>query len=250
MTHLIMGRANTNNHMARLDTLASMLKSDDFLTVSDLANELGVSRRTLHRDISILRERGMPIDADKGRGGGIKLHRNWGVGRLNLTDQEAIDLLMSLAIAEKMESPLFMANLKSIRHKLMASFSSNQKYKIDNLRDRIRIGGSASPFVLSSYELVSHREAKQLNRAFLFRQSLEIKYRNVDNQLTKRQIEPHYLYLNYPVWYILAWDNLRSDFRTFRCDRIEHAKISEENFKLQPFAQFMHMVEGDTPVIP
>lgn len=54
---LKMQRANTNNHMARLDTLASMLKSEDFLTVRELSEALSVSPRTLYRDINILRER-------------------------------------------------------------------------------------------------------------------------------------------------------------------------------------------------
>ena len=243
-----MTKSNTQEHMSRLDQLSSMLKSGDYLTVGELAADLDVSRRTLHRDINILRDRGLPIDADKGRGGGIRLHRNWGIGRLSLSDQEAIDLLMSLAIASQMQSPLFMASLKSVRHKLMASFSSHQKYEIDTLKERIRIGGSASPFMLSSYETVLEGSIKPLNRAFLFKQQLEIKYRRADKQLTTRIIEPHHLYLNYPMWYILAWDELRQDYRTFRCDRMEQASVCDTNFKLRPFTEFQHMVDGDIHV--
>ena len=87
-----MQRANINSHLERLDVLASLLKSDDFLTVRELAKALEVSPRTLYRDINILRDRGLPIDADKGKGGGVRLHRSWGVGKINLTNNEIVDL--------------------------------------------------------------------------------------------------------------------------------------------------------------
>lgn len=236
--------------MARLDTLAGMLKSDDFLTASDLAKELGISNRTLYRDLNILRERGLPIDADKGRGGGVRLHRSWGLGKLKLTDQETVDLLISLAVSEKMNSPLFMDSLQSIRYKLMALLSPNQKYKIDNLRGRILIGSSASPLVLSSYERSPSMEASELSSAFLYQKQLTITYGDENKTITKRRIEPHYLYLNYPVWYILAWDCMRVDFRTFRCDRIMKSHVIEQQFKVRPFEDFSHMIETDNPVIP
>ena len=65
----------------------------------------------------------MQIDADRGRGGGVRLDRNWGVGRINLAYSEAVDLLISLAVAEQMNSPMFLANLDSVRRQLVASSS-------------------------------------------------------------------------------------------------------------------------------
>jgi predicted DNA-binding transcriptional regulator YafY len=245
-----MNRADTNAHIERLELLTSMLKSDDFLTVKDLANYLGVSTRTVHRDINILRNQGLSIDADKGRGGGVKLHRNWGLGKLSLTDQETIDILISLAISEKMDSAIFMSSLEPIRYKLMASLSPSQKFKIGSLRERILIGSSASPTVLTSFELSVKSEANQLNAAFMEQKQLSISY--IDNKeiTTVRIIEPHYLYLNYPVWYVLAWDLLRSDFRTFRCDRILKSLTVETLFEVLPFEEFSHLIATDIPLLP
>ena len=243
-----MKRTNTNNHMARLDLLASMLKSEDLLIVNDLAKELGVSTRTLYRDINLLRERGLPIDADRGRGGGVRLHRSWGLGKLNVTDQETVDLLISLAVSEKMNSPLFMNSLASIRFKLMALLSSDQKLKIKALRRRIRIGSSASPLVLSSYEIAAYKYQSELRTAFLLQKQLLISYIDENKIRSERLIEPHYLYLNYPVWYVLSWDHLRDDFRTFRCDRIINSHITEREFKVRPFENFTHMIKTDCPI--
>jgi predicted DNA-binding transcriptional regulator YafY len=245
-----MNRANTNSHIERLDLLTSMLKSDDFLTVKDLAGYLGISTRTVHRDINILRDQGLSIDADKGRGGGVRLHRNWGLGKLSFTDQETIDLLISLAISEKMDSALFMSNLKPIRYKLIASLSPSQKLKIESLRERILIGSSASPTVLSSFELSVKHESNQLNAAFLGQKQLSISYIDDKKITTTRIIEPHYLYLNYPVWYVLAWDLLRSGFRTFRCDRILKSHTVEMLFEVRPFEEFSHLIATDIPLIP
>ncbi|BBN83216.1 hypothetical protein PA25_32010 [Pseudoalteromonas sp. A25] len=244
-----MKRANTNNHLARLDLLASMLKSDDFLTAKDLSQALKVSQRTLFRDLNILRERGLPIDADKGRGGGVRLHRSWGLGKINLTDSETIDLLISIAICEKMNSPLFMKSLNSIRYKLLALLSPEQKEKIRSLRNRVLIGSSASPQVHSSYEQSEFPDCGEVNAAFVYQNLLSISYSDERRNESKRIIEPHYLYFNYPVWYIFAWDHLRDDYRTFRIDRIQQSQVLEEQFILKSYEEFSHLIATDTPTM-
>lgn len=236
-----MTRANATKHLDRLEQLTAILKSEEALTSKIIAAELNISERTLFRDIGILRERGLPIEADKGRGGGIKLHRNWGVGRLSLESQEIIDLLISLAIAESMGPTLFMGNINTVRHKLMASFSPKQKEKIRQLRQRIHIGEQASPDVLQSFTTKKHQTQatiETLHRAFLFNKRIAIVYQDFHDQETQRDIEAHYLYLGFPVWYLLAWDHLRKDVRIFRYDRIKKADILPQEFTVRPLKDF------------
>lgn len=236
-----MTRANATKHLDRLEQLTAILKSEEALTSKIIAAELNISERTLFRDIGILRERGLPIEADKGRGGGIKLHRNWGVGRLSLESQEIIDLLISLAIAESMGPTLFMGNINTVRHKLMASFSPKQKEKIRQLRQRIHIGEQASPDVLQSFTTKKHQTQatiETLHRAFLFNKRIAIVYQDFHDQETQRDIEAHYLYLGFPVWYLLAWDHLRKDVRIFRYDRIKKVDILPQEFTVRPLKDF------------
>lgn len=236
-----MSRANATKQLDRLEQLTAILKSEEALTSKIIAAELNISERTLFRDIGILRERGLPIEADKGRGGGIKLHRNWGVGRLSLESQEIIDLLISLAIAESMGPTLFMGNINTVRHKLMASFSPKQKEKIHQLRQRIHIGEQASPDVLQSFTTKKHQTQatiETLHRAFLFNKRIAIVYQDFHDQETQRDIEAHYLYLGFPVWYLLAWDHLRNDVRIFRYDRIKKADILSQEFTVRPLNDF------------
>jgi predicted DNA-binding transcriptional regulator YafY len=239
-----MKRASTQDRLQRLELLTARVKSENPTTIGDVAKEFGVSIRTINRDIQILRNQGLPIDADRGRGGGVRLHHSWGIGRINLNYAEAVDLLVSLAVAEQMNSPLFMAQLTNIRHKLMASFSPSMSHKVKGLKARIQIGESSSSTVLSTYTPAAAPIVGHLHQAFLMQQSSQITYWSMNDEKTKRVIQPHYLLLCSPVWYVLAWDELRNDVRTFRCDRIQKINVRDESFKLLPISRFKASLEG------
>ena len=245
-----MPRASTLDRLQRLEIITSRLKSDEPTTMGEIAAELGISARTLYRDIEVLRERGVPVEAERGRGGGVRIHRRWGLGRIQLEYREAIDLLISLAIAEQMGSPIFLANLAPVRTKLMASFSPGMKDKIRGVRSRVLIGQSASAAVLSRFSQGRKGVIGSLHEAFLEMRRLRVGYRDEEGIGTRRVIEPHYLMLNYPVWYVLAWDELRKDVRTFRCDRLLSAGILDDGFSLRPLSQFRQALEGVAVVLP
>jgi len=245
---VFMKRSSTLDRLQRLDIITARVKSGDAMTIGDIADELGVSIRTIHRDIHILRDQGLPIDADRGRGGGVRLDRNWGVGRVNFNYAEAVDLLISLAIAEQMESTLFMTSLKSVRHKLMASFSPAMNTKIKKLKARILIDKAASTAVLSTFASSNNKTITLLHQAFLMQHRIEVIYRAENTVKSKRIIQPHYLLLCFPVWYVLAWDELRSDIRTFRCDRMVSIKSLGDEFQLRPVEFFRVSLAGIDPI--
>lgn len=240
-----MDRSSTLDRLHRLEVLTAHLKSGEPLTVRGLAEELSVSVRTLSRDVELLRERGLPIEADRGRGGGLRLSQRWGVGRLALSYAEAIDLLVSLAVAEQMDSPMLMANLKAVRRKLIASFSPEMTSRINGIKTRIRVGKPVAAGLLASMATPNPQVVTHLHQAFLNLNALSIAYRAIDGRSTRRTIHPHYLLLCSPIWYVLAWDELRGDARTFRCDRMLNATPLEgQNFRLLPINYFEAALEG------
>lgn len=245
-----MTRAGTYDRLNRLDLLASRLKAEEPMTVGDLSREFGVSSRTMSRDIAILRERGLPIEADPGRGGGIRLHRTWGIGRLSLSYQEAVELLFSVAIAERLDSPWALVSLSSIRRKLAASFAPGMRERIDGLRRRIHVGLNMSARVLDSFKPPESACMEPMFQAFLEMRTLAITYRDVEGQRTVRSVEPHHLLLKNPVWYLYAWDTGKDAIRCFRCDRIESATIEQNRFSDRPFEGFAEAMKGTdaTPV--
>jgi len=244
-----MARSTALNRLRRMELIAAELKQDIHWTIADLAARFEVSPRTIARDLVLMREQGMQIDADRGRGGGVRLESNWGVGRINLSYAEAVDLLISLAVTEQMQSPMFLANLGSIRRQLIASFSPEKRSRVERLKSRILIGVTASTHVQASAHMAPKRVVQALHQTFLDLERLDIRYQREDSAVSDRQIEPHYLLLKYPVWYVLAFDRLRGETRTFRCDRILSATRSGEAFRLRPKQDFATIMDRLDTVI-
>lgn len=244
-----MARTNSNERLKRLELLAVQLKQDEHCIIKDLAHQHGVSQRTIARDLLLMREQGMPIDADRGRGGGVRLDSNWGVGRINLTYAEAVDLLISIAVAEQMNSPMFLASLGSVRRQLVASFSSEKRHKVNGLKSRILIGVTASTYAQTTVGPPPNRVVQTLHQAFIDRVSITIRYQNESGEISERKIEPHYLLLNYPVWYVIAFDHLRDAQRTFRFDRIISAEPTDTRFRLLPKKEFQKCLDGNDYLI-
>lgn len=241
-----MGHAKILSRLERLDQLIGLLQSNDFNTASSLADQLAVSSRTLMRDLDVLKDKGYPIETDQGRGGGIRLNRHWGIGRLTLNYREVIDLLLSLAIMERMGSPIFLENLKAIRHKISTSFPPEQRAKVQAIRKRLFVGNIASDAVLQNYPKAVKAPTDAIYEAFFDMKKIHIHYSDEKNIKTQRLIEPHYLFLNWPAWYVLAWDYLREDVRCFRLDRMYKAAINNESFTLKKTDLFVDSMGGVT----
>jgi len=241
----ILRKKPTVSRIERLSVLTSRLRIDEPIVLREVADELGVSLSTINRDIAILREQGVPVETDRGRGGGTRVNSSWGIGRVVFTHTEAIDLLVSIAASEKMELPMMFASAKAIRTKLISSFSKPDQTKIRKLASRIRVGPTSSPRVIASYKPETSIITKRIHESFLFMRSADITYRREDGTLSARTIDPQFMVLNHPVWYLVCWDHLRNDVRTFRCDRLESVKITDQAFASRPWSVFEKSMEGN-----
>jgi predicted DNA-binding transcriptional regulator YafY len=227
------------SRVLRLDALKALLAEREYTTVADLAEDLGVSTRTLHRDLALLREMGVPVEGDRGTGGGLRLEPGWSLGRVHLNESEALGLLLSLTIAEKVGSPLLLDDLRSITRKVGAAFAPAQARRILALRRRIFVGQTASAQVLATYTPPRPAVTKALLGAFAKRRTARMEYKDGQGAVTEREIELHFLYYNLPVWYALAWDLLRDDIRSFRIDRIRDVRVLPAQFRLRPPKGFL-----------
>jgi predicted DNA-binding transcriptional regulator YafY len=232
-----------------LEGLKGLLAERDYTTASELAAELGVSVRTLHRDLALLRDLGIPVDSDRGRGGGLRLEQGWSLGRVHLSESEAIGMLLSLTIAEKVGSPLLLDDARMIARKIARSFAPARARRILAIRRRILVGARASDQVLSSYVAPAVAVTQPLLDAFVNRRVAVIRYQDQHLNLTVREIELQYLYYNVPVWYALVWDRLRDDVRFFRIDRIKNMQLLSEQFRLRRDDEFLTAGELDAKAL-
>lgn len=228
-----MAKSGFQNKKRRQDEILNCLRDRSYWTALELSQRVQVSQRTLMRDLAELRESGIPIEAERGKGGGIRLDGRWGLGRLMLSSTEVISLLLALAIAESIDSPILQSNLSSIRNRISGSFPEQQRKSINELRSRIQIGGNASAPIIDSYEPPNTQTMPLISQSFLDMTTLYIEYKSENQQLTQRTVEPQMLLLNWPVWYLLCWDNLRDGVRMFRIDRIQQVRVNNERFKLR-----------------
>lgn len=223
----------------RLEVLKTLLAERDYTTAAELAADLDVSVRTLHRDLAFLRDLGIPVDGDRGRGGGLRLEHGWSLGRVHLNESEAVGMLVSLAIAEKVGSPILLGDARVIARKIATSFAPAQAQRIRAVRTRILVGSQASGQMLSTYTAPPDTVTRPLLEAFARRRVATITYQDRNAADSDREIEVQYLYFSVPIWYALVWDRLRADVRTFRIDRIRSFRLLPDQFRLRPEGQFL-----------
>jgi predicted DNA-binding transcriptional regulator YafY len=227
----------------RLNQILGLLKSDGCWTTESLASSLNVSCRTLVRDIAVLREQGYPIESSRGKGGGVAMRGRYGIGKLLLSDEEVIHAIVAFAIAEKVQSPLLTESMESLRNKFALFLGDKQQTRVNSVRKRILIGDNSSEKILSSYTPSYKSIPSFVTQSFFNLELLDIKYVSETKIQTCRIIEPHFLLLNWPIWYVLAWDVAKSAVRMFRVDRIISAQVISETFRERPKYQMLDGLE-------
>lgn len=189
-----------------------------------------MSHRTLMRDLEELRDAGHPINADRGRGGGVALQGRWGLERLMLSNLEVMSLLMALAITESLGSNFLTADLRGLRQRVGAALPDAQRILVRGLRKRILIGRPASHEVVVSLRSRPRSVEECILTGFVERRLMDIGYKDGRDAITRRKVELQFLVLAWPAWYLLAWDHLRRGVRAFRLDRIHAIELLDERF--------------------
>lgn len=207
--------------------LLERLKASGPTTVAALAADLGVSRRTLLRDLATLRGRGWPIRSDPGPGGGVFLERDRGVAAVHLSLDEAVALWLSVQVAHLASGLPFGRAARGALQKLAASLPPERARALRSLSKRVVVGQPAGPAVLATLgpppaELLSVFEA-----AFTECRCLAFGYVDRHGRTSQRVVEPHGLLLEPPAWYLLTRDTEASpgEIRMFRMDRVHRPRV-------------------------
>jgi predicted DNA-binding transcriptional regulator YafY len=209
------------NRLERLHAITEeiRLRSPRAVSAAALAEELGVTRRTIERDLATLRAAGLPLLAAPGRRGGQRLNPSAVLPPLNLTEREATALLVALTVVEGMPyTSAGRAAAVKIRRGLPAATATATA----DLCERIRISQPA-PLALDK------RILGVLEDAVASSVVVRIDYTDRNGLESRREVEgAGFLGGADGWWYLGAWCRLRQDGRLFRLDRISKARLTGE----------------------
>lgn len=208
------------NSRLRHDTILRHLRRSGTATVDNLAMELGVSRRTILRDICALRDDGFTIHSESGRGGGLQLDPQSVQTTARLTVTEVFALLISVAAMRTAQNLPFSSLADAGLAKIEAALPSDKIRDLRRLLDCLYIGQLSRHQDLSDLGHIDPALLTTFETAFLGQISLSFQYRDAKGTTTLRRVEPQALLILQPLWYLVAWDPSRADFRHFRMDRI------------------------------
>lgn len=198
---------------ARLLQLLALLQARRLWTGPDLAERLGVTVRTVRRDVDRLRSLGYPVESSSGVAGGYHLGAGAELPPLLLDDEEAVAMALALRTVGG-------GTVAGFEDAALSALAKLERVLPDRLRERMRAvhGGVAALHFdgarVSAEVLVSLASASREHWRVAFG------YVDLRGTASERQVEPHGLVHAGVRWYLVAYDLDRADWRTFRVDRI------------------------------
>jgi predicted DNA-binding transcriptional regulator YafY len=197
----------------RLLKLLALLQARREWQGQALADRLEVSCRTIRRDIERLRELGYPVDALTGPAGGYRLRAGTAMPPLLLDDDETVAIAVGLSGAAS-------ASVTGIEEASVRALLKLEQVLPAHLRRRVHALRSATATLPATGPTVDPEALTAIAAACRDHERLRFGYVARDGSESRRRVEPHSLVNLGRRWYLVAWDCERSDWRSFRLDRL------------------------------
>jgi predicted DNA-binding transcriptional regulator YafY len=210
---------------SRLVNLLLLLQTRGGMTAAELAAELEVSIRTIHRDVEALSASGVPIYAERGPHGGVRLVDGYRTRLTGMTADEAEALFLSGLPGPAAELGLGTV-VAAARLKVLAALPPELRARASRLVERFHLDAAAW---FHTGEPVPHLPA--LSEAVWSSRRLRVGYERGD-VIVERLLEPLGLVLKAGVWYIVAVAD--GQVRTYRASRVTAAELLDERFERPP----------------
>jgi predicted DNA-binding transcriptional regulator YafY len=198
------------------------LQSRRSATIAELAEALGVSERTMHRDVAALRDTGVPLWTEPGRHGGVRLVDGWRSRLDGLTSREAVAIFamgVPRALAE-----LGLGTAVSAAHaKVSATLPASLREQAQHIAQRFHLD---APGWFRREDEAGHLAA--VARAVWEQRRTRVAYRR-GGELVERVLDPLGLVLKAGVWYLVA--GIGDGARTYRVGRVEEVELLDERFE-------------------
>ncbi|MEH7439327.1 YafY family protein [Neobacillus drentensis] len=204
----------------RLNEMIMMVNRKKRFTVKELAQEFGVSKRTILRDLQELSGMGVPLYSEVGPHGGYQVLNERILPPIVFSEDEAVSIFFAIHALRHYISLPFVIEYESIRKKFYLNLSGDIRDTIDKMQDRVDF-----VYVLQQEEIPF---LKQLLDAAIHQEVLIISYETSGNT-SLRSIKLIGIYAKEGKWYCPSYCFFRKDYRVFRCDRIKSVEHDEKN---------------------
>jgi predicted DNA-binding transcriptional regulator YafY len=188
-------------------------------TVKELAQEFGVSTRTMIRDLQELSGLGVPLYSEVGPHGGYQVLKERILPPIAFSEEEAVAMFFAVYALRHYSSLPFEAESASALDKFYLHMSGDVRDRIDQMKNRV-------DFVTPTRQQESPYLSILLEAA-VDQKVLTIEYDSQEARAS-RKIQPIGIYANNGLWFCPAYCFLRKDFRIFRCDRIHSAEFDTD----------------------
>lgn len=205
---------------ARMLRLLATLQTGRALTGDELAARLGVSPRTLRRDVERLRGYGYPVNTRPGPGGSYQLSAGTRMPPLVLDDDEAVAAVVGLAaLAGTGQAEPGGLNDSASRAygKIDGVFPARLRHRAAALRASIEAEPRPAPDVPAA-------NLGELAEAVAAQEVVAFDYHDARGLSSTRKVEAHRQVHLDRRWYFFGWDLERDDWRVFRTDRITNPR--------------------------
>lgn len=202
----------TTGPTARALRLLDLLQSRPVWSGTELADRLGVTTRSVRRDVERLRELGYPVRAEHGSGGGYQLGAGRRLPPLLLDDAEAVAVAVCLRLAAG-------GTVEGVGEAAVRTLAKLDQVLPSRLRAQVEAIHEATVTLDSAGPIVDAGTLLALARAVRETEQVTFTYAGPRGS-GERRVEPYRLVATGRRWYLLAYDLDRDDWRTFRLDRI------------------------------
>ncbi len=204
---------------ARLFAIAEYLRGRRTgVTAEMLAERFGVTVRTIYRDLDTLRDAALPVQADRGRGGGYALDKSYALPPVNFTAREAAVLASLVRHAVEMRSLPFPEALQRALDKVRAALGTSAQRELLGHMDRLRFVGVP---VLAPPPAVR----RAVESAWFEGSVLAVRYRNSHGELERRRVRLAGATMERTMIVLLGHEAESGEPLPLRFDRIEHAVV-------------------------
>lgn len=211
------------NKFDRVTSTLILLQTKRVIKAKTIADRYDISLRTVYRDIRTLKNAGIPIIGDPGIGYSILEGYRFPPTMFN--EGETLALLTAEKFIGKVTDKATQADYSNAMLKIKAILRSAEKQSLAVLDDSIAFSNN------NSWENKTYLQ--DLFKSIAAKRILDIHYKKADGTNSERKLEPIGCYHHLNNWYLVAFCQLKKDYRTFKMNRILDLRVLEQHFDTQ-----------------